>query len=250
MIVGTGPGKLEHLTLRAKEAIEEAEVIVGYQRYLELIQPLIEDKKVYPGRMKEEIQRARTAVELALEGYKVALISGGDPGLYGMAAPVLEVLEARGWRPGEPPELEIIPGVTAALAAAARFGAPLSTDTAFISLSDQLEPWEAIAKRLRAAAEADFVIALYNPRSRRRKKQIEKAITILKEVLPQDTPVGIAKGVFRENERLILTNLRDLVDYLEEIDMATVILVGRRDTRILDTLLLTPRGYGQKYKLD
>jgi len=136
------------------------------------------------------------------------------------------------------------------LAAAARFGAPLSTDAAFISLSDQLEPWEAIAKRLRAAAEADFVIALYNPRSRRRKKQFEKALAILKEVLPQDTPVGIAQGVFRENERLILTNLRELGDYLEEIDMATVILVGRRDTRILDALLLTPRGYGQKYELN
>ncbi len=250
MIVGTGPGKLEHLTLRAKEVIEEAEVIVGYQRYLELIKPLIEGKKIYPGRMKEEVQRARAAVELALEGYKVALISGGDPGLYGMVAPVLEVLEAKGWRPGEPPELEIIPGVTAALAAAARFGAPLSTDAAFISLSDQLEPWEAIANRLRVAAEADFVIALYNPRSRRRKKQFEKALAILKGVLPQDTPVGIAKGVFRENERLILTNLRDLGDYLEEIDMATVILVGRRDTRILDALLLTPRGYGQKYELN
>ncbi len=248
-LVGLGPGGQALLTRQAQEALQEAEVVVGYRRYVDLVRPLIQDKDIRIGRMREEIERARWAVEEALSGRKVALISGGDPGLYGMVAPVLEVLEAQGWRPGQPPGVEVIPGITAALAASACLGAPLSTDTALISLSDQLEPWDAIAKRLRAAAKADFVIALYNPKSRRRVRPFEEAVAILQEVLPPETPVGIAKEVFREGQRLLITSLAHLLDYKDEIDMGTTIIVGRRDTRTLGSWLLTPRGYGRKYIL-
>ncbi len=248
-LVGLGPGDQALLTRQAEAALKQAEVVVGYRRYVELVRPLLQDKDIRIGRMREEVERARWAVEEALSGRKVALISGGDPGLYGMVAPVLEVLEAQGWRPGEPPQVEIIPGITAALAASACFGAPLSTDTALISLSDQLEPWEAIAQRIKAAAQADFVLALYNPKSRRRIRPFEEAVAILQEILPPETPVGIAKEVFREGQRLLLTNLAHLLDYKDEIDMGTTIIVGRRDTRVLGTWLLTPRGYGRKYTL-
>ncbi|MGB9659941.1 MAG: precorrin-3B C(17)-methyltransferase [Nitrososphaerales archaeon] len=177
-VVGIGPGALEHITPKAKQEIETAEVIIGYETYVKLIQSIIKHgTKIITGKMGQEIERARIAVMEALENKRVAVISDGDPGVYGMAGLVLEVAEHE----KASIQIEIVPGVTAATAAAATLGAPLMGDFAVISLSDILIPWTLIEKRLRAAAEADFVIVLYNPQSQGRKEPLAKAHEILLE---------------------------------------------------------------------
>lgn len=247
-LVGFGPGSQDHLTFRAKAAIEEAEVVIGYSTYIKLVKPLCQGKKVIYTGMTEELARARKAVDLATEGKKVALISSGDVGIYGMAGPAYEILKERGWKRGEGIEVEVIPGVTAASSCASALGAPLMHDFCCISLSDLLTPWDVILQRLEAAAKADFVVALYNPKSGRRTRQIQEAQRILLQHRKPSTPVGLVKSCRRDLEKIVLSDLEHMLDH--EIGMLTTVIIGNTKTFAFDGLMVTPRGYQSKYELD
>jgi precorrin-3B C17-methyltransferase len=247
-IVGIGPGAAEHATPAALAAISEAEYVVGYRTYIGLVKHLLDGKEVVQTGMTEEIGRARAAVERARAGGKVALISSGDAGVYGMAGLVFEVLREIGWKRGEPPELRIVPGITAINSCASRVGAPLVHDFCSISLSDLLTPWPVIVKRIEAAAAADFVVGLYNPASGRRTQQILEAQRILKQHRAGTTPVALVKSAYRELEHAVLTDLDRFTDY--EIGMLTTVLVGNSNTFVFEGYMVTPRGYGNKYTWD
>ncbi len=240
--MGTGPGGPEHLTPAAETAIREARVVVGYRTYLDLIADLIADKEVLASQMMKEVDRCRKALELA-RGGRVALVCGGDPGIYAMAGLVFELAG----RMEDAPEVEIVPGIAAVNACAARLGAPLMHDFAVISLSDLLTPWELIEKRLEAAAAADFVIALYNPRSKKRDWQLARACEIIMTHRDGETPAGIVTGATRENEKITLTTLAGLA--AAEVGMQSTVIVGNSHTFIWDNHMVTPRGYGNKYQL-
>jgi precorrin-3B C17-methyltransferase len=226
------------MTPKAKQEIENAEVIIGYKTYVKLIQSIIKrDVEVISGSMGQEVERAKAAVTKALENKKVAVISSGDPGVYGMAGLVLEI--AAHEKANIP--IEIVPGVTAATAAAAALGAPLVGDFAVISLSDILTPWNLIEKRLRAAAEAGFVIVLYNPQSQGRREPLTKAHKILLEYRNPKTPVGIVKKAKRNGEEAVITTLGEMLNY--EIDMVTTLIIGNSTTYVINKRMVTPRGY-------
>ena len=242
-IVGFGPGDRRHMTIEAQEAIESADVIVGYSGYNALMKPLFPDKEYVETGMRGEVKRCEEAVSLAESGKNVALICSGDAGVYGMAGLRLEILESRGKI--DEINVEVVAGVTAALAGAALLGAPLGHDLAFISLSDLLTPWELIEKRLLAAGEADFCIALYNPSSRGRKDHLRRAADLLLQVRGGDTPCGIADRIGREGESIRILTLRELPD--AETDMQSVVLIGNSGTRRIGNYLVTERGYLKKY---
>jgi cobalt-precorrin 5A hydrolase/precorrin-3B C17-methyltransferase len=241
-IVGTGPGSVEHITPRARRAITESDIIVGYSTYLDLIRELIAGKEVFSTGMTQEIDRCRKSVELALDGRTVSVISGGDPGIYAMAGLVFEICESMARNPA----IEVIPGISALNACAARLGAPLMHDFASISLSDRLTPWELIERRLDAATMADFVIVLYNPKSKGRAGHIGRAREIILKHRSPDTPVGIVKGAMRKDERIVLSNLGEMLDC--EIDMQTTVIIGNSKTFLWNNLMITPRGYEEKLK--
>ncbi|MBI2119866.1 MAG: precorrin-3B C(17)-methyltransferase [Elusimicrobia bacterium] len=248
LLVGFGPGDHDHLTFRAKEAIGEAEIIIGYRTYINLVKELIVGKQVIYTGMTEELARARRSIEIAYEGKKVALISSGDIGIYGMAGPVLELLKERDWKPGEGIEVEIIPGVTALTSCASVLGAPLMHDFCSISLSDLLTPWDIIEARIEAAAKADFVVALYNPKSGRRTRQIQETQKILLKYRSPDTPVGLVKSCKRDMEQIVITDLKNMLNH--EIGMLTTVIIGNTNSfRYLD-FIVTPRGYKNKYDLE
>ncbi|HUW63464.1 MAG TPA: precorrin-3B C(17)-methyltransferase [Spirochaetia bacterium] len=238
-MVGTGPGAVEHMTGRAVEVVSSAEVIVGYRTYIDLLGELVRDKQVVRSGMRAEVDRCREAVDLARAGHAVAMVSGGDPGVYGMAGLVLEIM-AREDLLGRLP-VEIVPGVTSATAAAACLGAPLSTDFAVISLSDLLTPWNLICRRLTAACAADFVLVLYNPASRRRVEQIKEAQGIMLAGRSGATPVGLVRNATRPGQSVVLTDLAHLLE--QEIDMFTTVVVGNSTTFRVQGCLVTPRGY-------
>lgn len=245
-LIGFGPGNHEHLTFRAKEAIAEVDVVVGYKTYIDLVSSLLDGKEVIYTGMTEEIDRAQAAIDLAAKGKKVALISSGDVGIYGMAGLVFELLAKSGWRPEEGIAVEVVPGVTALSSCGSLLGAPITHDFAAISLSDLLTPWEVIEKRLHAAAAADFVIALYNPKSGRRTRQIVRAQEILLNYKDPGTPVGVIKSGLRHGQSVVLTTLEKMLD--SEIGMLTTILIGNAASfTYLDRFLITPRGYSGKY---
>jgi len=226
------------MTLAAKSAVETADVIVGYKTYVKLVESIIKPTtETCSGVMGKEVERAKIAVAKALDGKNVAVISSGDPGVYGMAGVVLEVATLENANV----PINIIPGVTAATAAAARLGAPLVTDFAVISLSDLLTPLTLIEKRLNAAASADFVIVLYNPQSEGRKEPLMKTYEILLKYRKPETPIGIVRQVGRRGEETVVTTLRDLL--VCEVDMATTIVVGNSTTRVVGKRMVTPRGY-------
>ncbi len=236
--MGIGPGLVEHMTIKAKSEIENAEVVVGYTTYVNLVRSLIKPAaEIISGKMGGEIERAEVAVKKALEGKRVVVVSGGDAGIYGMAGPVLEVAE----REGVNVPIEVVPGVTAATAAAAKLGAPIMNDFAAISLSDLLTPRSHIEKRLRATAKADFVIVLYNPQSKSRKEPLVKANRILLKYRSPDTPVGIVRNVGRKGEQIVITTIKEMLNH--PIDMATTIIIGNSTTRILNYKIVTSRGY-------
>jgi len=245
-LVGFGPGNHEHLTFRAKAAIEEAEVVIGYKTYIDLVKDLIRGKQVIYTGMTEEIDRAKAAIDLACSGKVVVLISSGDVGIYGMAGLALELLKEMGWDPVQGIDVEVVPGVTAMSACASILGAPITHDFAAISLSDLLTPWQVIVRRLEAAASADFVIALYNPKSGRRIRQIVEAREILLKYKNPQTPVGIIKSGLREGQHRVLTDLEHMLEY--EIGMLTTILIGNANTFTYKGLMITPRGYRSKYE--
>jgi cobalt-precorrin 5A hydrolase/precorrin-3B C17-methyltransferase len=242
-VVGTGPGAVEHVTPYAQRAIAESDTIVGYGTYLDLIRELIRDKEVFSTGMTQEIDRCRKAIELALDGKTVSVISGGDPGIYAMAGLVFEICRDMACHVLT---IEVIPGISALNACAARLGAPLMHDFASISLSDRLTPWELIERRLDAAAMADFVIILYNPKSKGRAGHIGRAREIILKHRSPDTPVGIVKGAMRADERIVLSDLGKMLDC--EIDMQTTVIIGNSKTFPWNNLMITPRGYEKKLK--
>ena len=245
MLVGIGPGHVDHMTARARAAIAEADVVVGYVTYIKLVADLIEGKEVVRKGMTEELDRAVSALEAARAGKKVALISSGDAGVYGMAGPTYEVLFQAGWSPDDPVAVEIVPGASALNACAALVGAPLTHDFCAISLSDLLTPWPVIARRLDAAAAADFVVALYNPKSGRRTRQIVEAQRIFLRHRRPDTPAVVVKSAYRRRQTIHHTTLDRLIE--ADIGMLSTVLIGNSATFVRDGLMVTPRGYANKY---
>jgi len=246
-IVGIGPGGLDQMTGRAGDTIAGADCVIGNGLYLDQIAPLLRGKEIIRSSMGREVERARMAVELACSR-AVAVVSGGDPGVYGMASIVLEVLE----RSGLDIPVEVVPGVTAATAAASRLGAPLSGDFVVASLSDLLTPREEIERRLDLAFRMGVPVVLYNPRSRGRRDHLAAALALARDHLPPETPVGIVKDAYREGEMTAVTTLGEATDGIEGVDMHSVIIIGGRETRIWrrgeDAKgIITPRGYERKY---
>ena len=236
-VIGIGPGCRDLMTQEAISAMEDAEVIVGYKTYIKLVEDFVKDKEVVQNGMRKEVDRCQDAIDIAKTGKKVAVISSGDAGIYGMAGLILELITKQ--------ELDIhvkvVPGVTASIGAAAVLGAPIMHDFCHISLSDLMTPWEVIEKRLRLAAEADFVICLYNPRSKGRSEHLAKAFKIMGEFKDGSTPVGIVKDVGREDQEKFICTF-DTMDF-ERVDMTTMVIIGNKSTYIHDDLMITPRGY-------
>ncbi len=243
-LVGTGPGNINQITPAAQTAITEADALIGYSLYLDLIKSLQRTGQIiesFP--ITGEKQRAQRAIELAQWGLTVTVISSGDCGIYGMAGLVLEELQGRGWD-GQTPQVEIFPGISALQSAASRVGAPLMHDFCAISLSDLLTPWSVIEKRLEAAASADFITALYNPRSQKRIQQIAIAQEIFLQHRQSHTPVAIVRAAYRRDEQVILTTLAQMLDH--PIDMLTTVIIGNSTTRNYAHWMITPRGYEVK----
>ena len=242
-VVGTGPGDLDYLIPAARKALEQADVIVGYRTYLDLIAEVIDDKKVVSSSMMQEVDRVKQAFDLAETGKHVALVSGGDPGIYAMAGLAFEIAREK--------ELdltiEVVPGIAALNGCASRLGAPLMHDFAAISLSDLLTPWPLIEKRLHNAAEADFVIALYNPKSKRRTEHIVKTRDIIMQYRVPETPVGIVTAATRDNETVFLTTLEKMLE--ADIGMQSTVIIGNTSTFSWNGHMITPRGYKSKYSL-
>lgn len=238
-IIGLGPGAGRDLTGRAAAALEASDVIVGYTVYIDLIRERFGHKELRSTPMRKETERCQMALELADTGKTVAMVCSGDPGVYGMAGLCYEL------SPQWPEvELEVIPGITAACGGAAVLGAPLMHDFCLVSLSDLMTPWDKIEARLRAAAQADFVLCLYNPSSHKRTDYLRKACDILLEAKSPETPCGYVSRIGRDGEIgtiLTLTQLRNA-----QVDMFTTVFVGNSQTQVIGNRLVTPRGYLQR----
>ena len=236
VVVGIGPGRYEDMTIRADEALKECDAIIGYNVYVDLVKERYPDKEFVTTPMTREAQRCQIAIDMALEGKNTAMVCSGDSGIYGMAALVYEL---RG--ENKEPEIEVIPGLTAACSGAALLGAPLTHDFAVISLSDRLTSWEKIEARLRAAASADLSIVLYNPSSKGRPDYLKRACDILLEILPADRPCAIAQYIGREGQNRRMLTLGQLRD--TEADMFCTVFIGNEMTRMIASNMVTPRGY-------
>ena len=232
-VIGIGPGGLEHMTLRAKEAIEESNIVVGYNKYIDMIKPLVENKELFSTGMRGEEARCRKALELSKEDNTVALISTGDSGIYGMAGLILQMQKDE--------NVEIITGVTASSAAGSVVGAPLMHDNCNISLSDLMTPYELIKKRVRNAADADMIISLYNPRSKGRPHYVREAIEIIKEYRDLNTPVAVVRHALRDGQEYKLFNLENFDE--EVVDMFSIVIVGNSQSFVKEGKFITPRGY-------
>lgn len=235
-VVGLGPGGVEQMTERAKNILTECDVIAGYTVYLDLIREDFPTKEYLTTGMKREVERCQMAVAEALKGKTVAMVSSGDAGVYGMAGIMYEVAEQYAEL-----EIEVIPGITAACSGAALLGAPLISDFALISLSDLLTPWEKIEKRLQLAAEADFVLCLYNPSSHKRHDYLEKACDIIMRSQDGKIPAGIVRNIGREGEAAEITTLSALRE--AKVDMFSTVIIGNSQTKVIKNKLVTPRGY-------
>ncbi|MFQ5736679.1 MAG: precorrin-3B C(17)-methyltransferase [Thermodesulfobacteriota bacterium] len=236
-VVGIGPGGLAHLTRRAEEALRGADCVVGYTRYVRLIAPLIEGKETFTTGMTHEVERCEKAIELAAGGRKVAVVSSGDAGIYGMAGLILQLRGDVGVG------IEVVPGVPAFVAASSILGAPLMHDFASISLSDLLTGWGTIERRVEAAAKADFVVILYNPKSSKRVEGLARALDIVRAHRAATTPVGVVRNATREGEEVFLTTLAEVDAYYDRIDMLTIVVVGNSATFSSNGRMITPRGY-------
>ncbi|MFC1906991.1 precorrin-3B C(17)-methyltransferase [Chloroflexota bacterium] len=243
-LVGLGPGSPEHMTFRAREAIDHSEVVVGYKAYIDLIEPFLNRKEVIATGMGGEVERVKRAINLAKEGRMVSLVSSGDTGVYGMAGLVGEIIREQ---PEDDLDIEVIPGVPSMVASAAVLGSPITGDCVTVSLSDYLVSWDEIARRLELAAQGDFVIVLYNPRSRKRQRHLAEAREIMLRYRPPSTPVGMVTNAYRDEQEVVVTDLDHMLDY--KIGMITTIIIGNSTTFALDGWMLTPRGYQTKYDL-
>lgn len=258
-VLGTGPGDVAHMSGRAIEIIQAADCVAGYTTYIDLIQPIIGDQEIISTGMMKEVDRVDMAIEQALAGKNCALVSGGDPGVYAMAGLVFEICMKKQisiFRPNHSESssgnnnslsLVIVPGIPALAAGAAIAGAPLTHDFAAISLSDLLTPWDKIENRLSHAAEADFVVVLYNPKSKKRDWQLKRAAEIILTHRDASTPVGIVTGAMRENEKLSFTTLGEL--HHAEVGMQTVVFIGSSASMRYMDFMFTPRGYTKKYSI-
>lgn len=236
-VVGIGPGSLDHMTPYAKVAIAKSDVVVGYTVYVELVRELTRGKEVLSTPMKKEVDRCKIALDAALENKTVAFVCSGDAGVYGMAGIMIQVAKDH-----PEVEIEVVPGITAACSGAALLGAPLIHDFSIISLSDLLTPWDLIMKRVKLAAEADMSIVLYNPKSKKRRDYIDKAVDAILEFRSPDTPSGYVKMIGREGEITKICKLTDLKNN-DEIDMFTTVFIGNSTTEIINGKIVTPRGY-------
>lgn len=234
-VVGMGPGSYDQMTIRAAQALQEAQVIAGYSVYVDLVKPHFPDKEYLVTPMRKEADRCRMAIDAACAGKSVAMISSGDAGVYGMAGLIYELAQGRDL------QIEVIPGVTAALSGGAVLGAPLTHDFAVISLSDLLTPWEKIEARLDMAARADFSIVLYNPSSMKRADYLRRAVEILLRHKAPETVCGAVRNIGRDGESYELMSLKELADY--RADMFTTVFIGNSQTRNLSGKMVTPRGY-------
>jgi len=243
-VAGLGPGAIDLMAPRARTALEQAEIVVGYRTYLDLVRDCLNPaSEIISSSMMQEIDRCRKALELATEGKRVVLVCGGDPGIYAMAGLVFELAKSMDSKVA----IDIIPGIAALNSCAAILGAPLMHDFAAISLSDLMTPWEMIERRLEAVAPADFVVVIYNPKSKKRTDQIVRAREILLQHRSSATPVGIVSGATREHETVRLTTLGTMLD--EEIGMQTTVIIGNSQTFVWRNRMVTPRGYSKKYGL-
>ena len=235
-VIGMGPGNYENMTIRAVRALEESNIIVGYTVYVELLREYFPKKEFLTTPMRKEVDRCKLAFDEAKKGHQVAMVCSGDSGIYGMASLMYEVGVAF-----PEVELEIIPGVTAALGGSAILGAPLSHDCCIVSLSDLLTPWDMIEKRLLCAAQADLAIAIYNPSSKKRFGYLKKACDILLQCKSPDTICGIVKNIAREGQESRVMTLMELRD--TQVDMFTTVFIGNKETKIISGHMVTPRGY-------
>ena len=248
-IVGVGPGHHDHMTFRAKQVIEESDTIVGYETYVDLVADLIEGKEVHRYAMTQEVERAHQAIDLAKAGKIVSLVSSGDPGIYGMAGLIYEILAETGWDRKDGLYVEVIPGISSLNSCAALVGSPLMTDFAVLSMSDLLVPWEIIVKRVEAAAQGDFVIVIYNPSSKKRIHQLQDTRKILLKYRSPTTPVAIIKGAYRESQEVVLTDLENLENHSDKLGMISTVIVGNSSTFRYNDMMINPRGYTSKYNI-
>jgi precorrin-3B C17-methyltransferase len=231
-VIGIGPGGLKHMTIRAKEAIEESNIVVGYNKYIDMIKPLLEGKEIFSTGMMGEEERCQKALELCHEN-TVSVISTGDSGIYGMAGLILQL------RADE--EVEVIPGVTASSAAASVLGAPLMHDNCNISLSDLMTPYELIKKRVELAAQGDFIISLYNPKSKGRPNYLRENIDIVRKHRAGTVPIAVVKNALREGQEVNISTLDTFDENI--VDMMSIVIIGNSQSYVLDSKFITPRGY-------
>lgn len=236
-VVGFGPGGKDDMTFRAARAIEEADVVTGYTTYVNLLKPIFPDKVYKATGMMKEIERCRMAIEDAMSGKDVAMVSSGDSGIYGMAGIIYQLADEM----GADIEIDTVPGITAASSAASILGAPLMHDLAIISLSDLMTPLDLIMKRVEMAAEGDFIVCLYNPKSKTRTTYLSQACEILSKHRSPDTPVGIVRDAGRPDQWSKITTLRDLDP--DDVDMFCIVLIGNTATYVSNGRMITPRGY-------
>ena len=249
-IVGVGPGHHDHMTFRAKQVIGESDTIVGYETYVKLVEDMIDGKDVYRYAMTQEVERAHQCIDLAKDGKIVSLVSSGDPGIYGMAGLIFEILAESGWDPKNDLQVELIPGVSALNSCASIIGSPLMTDFAVLSMSDLLVPWEIIVKRVEAAAQGDFVIVIYNPASKKRIHQLQDTRKLLLKYRKPSTPVAIIKGAFRDSQTVVMTDLENMENYADKLGMISTVIIGNSSTYNFKDLMINPRGYKSKYNLE
>lgn len=248
-VVGVGPGHHDHMTYRAKQVIEESEVIVGYETYVGLVEDLIGGKEVYRYAMTQEVDRANQAIEFAEKGRVVSLVSSGDPGIYGMVGLIYEILAEKGWDKDSGIYVEAVPGVSSLNSCAALVGSPLMTDFAVVSMSDLLVPWDMIVKRVEAAAMGDYVTVIYNPASKKRVHQLRDTRDIFLKYRKPETPVAIIKGAYRETQQVVITTLDRMLDHQDMLGMITTVIVGNSSTYNYKGMMINPRGYTSKYQL-
>lgn len=237
-VIGIGPGAYEQMTMKAFRALESCDTIIGYTVYIDLVKEYFPGKEFLTTPMRQEVDRCRLCFEEAKKGKAVAMICSGDAGVYGMSGLIFEIGEE--YKDDET-EIEVIPGVTAALSGAAVLGAPLVHDFAVISLSDLLTPWEKIERRLQAAAKADFCVSLYNPSSKKRKDYLKKAVDILLQWKKPDTVCGYVKNIGRAGEEYEICRLDELRE--KQVDMFTTVFIGNEETKVIHGKMVTPRGY-------
>lgn len=236
-VVGFGPGSREDMTFRAANAIEEADIVTGYTTYIDILREFFPDKNYKSTGMMKEVERCSMAVKDAISGKKVAMVSSGDSGIYGMAGIIYQIADEM----NADIDIETVPGITAASSAASLLGAPLMHDLALISLSDLMTPLDLIMKRVDRAGDGDMVIALYNPKSKTRSDYLEQAVKILLKHRSGDTPVGIAKNIGRKDQSMTVTTLGG-IDYAQ-VDMFCTVVIGNSQTYISNGRMITPRGY-------